>query len=141
VLSTGTLVGNAFLPSSLTRHTASMTTAGQLRVTGHIHESINSVLSELAAEWRRLARKCGFVVLPGSFRPGQVGSDIHYAGTLPMRPNPKPGEVSPRGALYGLPDVYVVDASILPDLPAKPHTLTAMPMADHIARQIVRPDD
>lgn len=136
-LNTSTLVGNAFLPAGLTRHSAVLTREGQLRIAGQLDDRVPATISELARDWRQMARRLGFAVLPGSFRVGQTGADIHYAGTLPMRSHPRAGETAASGELHGLPGVHVADASIFPDLPAKPHTLTMMAIADHIARAMV----
>lgn len=137
VLATSTMVGNVFLPSKLTRHRATLVQNGQLHIWGQTQDCAEAVIADLARDWRKMARQLGYVILPGSFRLGQTGADIHYAGTLPMRNQPQPGETSATGELQGLPGVYVVDASIFPDLPAKPHTLTMMAIADHIARAMV----
>lgn len=77
-------------------------------------------------------------MLPRSFSVGSPGSDIHYSGSLPMKLNPRNGECHANGELASLKGVYAIDASCLPYLSEKPHTLTVMANADRIARIIVK---
>jgi choline dehydrogenase-like flavoprotein len=67
---------------------------------------------------------------------GKPGSDIHYAGTLPMRQSPGLGETDQYGEVQGLENVHVVDGASLSLLPEKSHTLTIMANADRIARTL-----
>jgi len=69
---------------------------------------------------------------------GQLGSDIHYAGTLPMRKDPRIGETNAVGELAGQPGLFVADAATFPELSAKPHTLTMMAMADRLGRHLAQ---
>jgi choline dehydrogenase-like flavoprotein len=69
------------------------------------------------------------------------GQSIHYAGTLPMRTDPKKEYSCNRnGELYGEPDVFVVDGSTFPALAAKNYSLAlmanAMRIADVIAERL-----
>ena len=76
------------------------------------------------------------LVLPGSFSIGKPGSDIHYAGTLPMRDQPARGETSATGEIAGLAGVHVVDGACLNTLTEKSHTLTIMANADRIGKKL-----
>jgi choline dehydrogenase-like flavoprotein len=69
------------------------------------------------------------------------GQSIHYAGTLPMRADPKEEYTCDRyGELYGEPDIFVVDGSIFPALAAKNYSLAlmanAMRIADHVVERL-----
>jgi choline dehydrogenase-like flavoprotein len=69
------------------------------------------------------------------------GQSIHYAGTLPMRANPKDEYNCDRnGELYGEPDVFVVDGSAFPALSAKNYSMAlmanAMRIADHVVEKL-----
>ncbi|MDB5894049.1 MAG: 4Fe-4S ferredoxin [Rhodoferax sp.] len=132
------LVGNLFLPGDLSDAQVSLAADGQLRVDGRQPPEADRVLararSDLARAWWRL----GAWMLPGSFTAGRPGSDIHYAGTLPMTPEPVAGQTSTAGEVHGLPGVFVVDGACLPALPEKSHTLTLMANADRIGRLIAR---
>lgn len=74
-------------------------------------------------------------------RPGP-GASIHYAGALPMRPDPGAGArawtCDPRGVLHGTRAVHVADGCLLPRLPAKGLTLTLMAMAHRVGTLAAR---
>ena len=63
--------------------------------------------------------------------PGH-GASIHYGGTLPMCSDERPLSTDACGRLRGTANVYVVDGSVLPYLPAKGLTMTLMANADRV---------
>ena len=65
------------------------------------------------------------------------GEDVHYASTMPMKKSPNIMETDTNGLLGGHGKVYVVDGSVLSELPAKSHTFTIMANADRIGEHIV----
>lgn len=68
----------------------------------------------------KMFRKLGAYSLPSLVVKVPNGFGIHYAGTLPMVSIPNRAYTcSPNGELFGEPGVFVVDASVLPVLPAK----------------------
>ena len=133
-----TLVVNCFLPSRLSASRVELAPEGTLRVIG----GEAAGLADYAANVRkRLAvafRRCGGIMLPGSFSRGTIGSDVHYASTLPMRRDPAPGQCSIDGEIAGLEGVYAVDGAALPALPAKSHTLSIMANAHRIGSRLAR---
>jgi hypothetical protein len=131
------VVGNLFLPGDLSDAHVQLGQDGELRVSGGWQQpGVDSALRESRQKLARAWRAMNAWVLPGSFAAGRPGGDIHYAGTLPMASNPRPGETSATGEVQGLPHVYVADGACLPALPAKSHTLTLMANADRIGRLI-----
>ncbi|MET3889509.1 hypothetical protein ABIE41_000585 [Bosea sp. OAE506] len=88
LLNSATLVGNAFLPARLTQHSAALRPDGTLHIIGKAEDGLPAAIADIARDWRKAASQLGFLVMPGSFAMGQLGSDIHYAGTLPMRGKP-----------------------------------------------------
>lgn len=130
------VVGNLFLPGHLTKAVVSLSEDGSLIVSGKYGDSVAPLMEEARKKLRRAYWSMGSLLLPGSFTVGRPGGDIHYAGTLPMRESPSPGETSPLGEVEGLDGIYVVDGACLPTLPAKSHTLTVMANADRICRRL-----
>jgi hypothetical protein len=132
------LIGNLFLPGQLSKSTARVLPNNKL----HIDFVPNDLIPNLMFQAKKLLgsnfKKIGAIVLPGSFSVGAPGSDIHYSGSLPMKENPVAGECFASGELAFLKGVYAIDASCLPYLSEKPHTLTVMANADRIARKIVK---
>jgi choline dehydrogenase len=58
----------------------------------------------------------------------------HPVGTCRMGPAGDPGTVvSPTGAVHGVEDLYVIDASVMPGLPTANPNLTTLALAEHCA--------
>jgi len=131
------LVGNLFLPGRLSSGRVTLDADDSLRIDGGHSSVVSSLMEEASRLLHRSFRQVGAIVMPMSFKIGLPGGDIHYAGTFPMRKNPKIGETDEMGMIKGLEGLYVVDGSCLPELPAKPHAFTIMANADRISRRLV----
>jgi choline dehydrogenase-like flavoprotein len=129
------IVGNIFLPGALSKARLKIVNGGLTIDGGDVAQS-SVILSNAKNRLRREFLQLGVIMLPGSFTQSKTGSDIHYAGTLPMRHRPILGESSQFGEIVGLPGVYAVDGSSLPVLSERSHTLTIMANADRIARHV-----
>ncbi len=129
----GMLVGNLFFPGRLSRHQLVVREEAGLAVEGAFDPEIALWLRDMKRRLRHVLLRSGAVLLPGGFALGEPGSDMHYAGTVPARRTPEAGQSDADGAVAGLPGIFAVDASVLPVLPAKPHTLTVMANACRIA--------
>jgi choline dehydrogenase-like flavoprotein len=85
---------------------------------------------------RRLAacgRLLGMLPVPGLVDIGGPGKSNHFGGSLPMRREPGELETDVLGRLPNWNRVHVVDASILPSMPATTVTLSVMANAHRIA--------
>lgn len=131
------VVGNLFFPGHLTAAETMLKEDGSLVVSGSYKHEVKPLMDEASRKLRKAYWALGAMLLPGSFTVGRPGSDIHYAGTLPMRKIPAIGETSQLGEVLGMDEVYVVDGACLPVLPEKSHTLTIMANADRIGNFIV----
>ena len=130
-------VGNVFLPGHLSAAKATLGTDGALRIDGGYRDEVTDLMATAEKRLRKVYWKLGAILLPMSFTVGRPGGDIHYAGTLPMRPTPVIGESDPFGELCGLADVHVIDGACLSSLSEKSHTLTIMANADRIGNATV----
>lgn len=130
------VVGNLFLPGHLTKANAVLNNKDYLEISGEYTDDVPLIMKHLETKIRKSFWKMGGLVLPSSFTLGLPGSDIHYAGTLPMASEPKLGECSSYGELAGATGIYVVDAACLSSLPEKSHTLTVMANAARIATYV-----
>jgi choline dehydrogenase-like flavoprotein len=132
-LAPAVIVGLFYLPSRYSDNTVRLVPAadgiGELAVSGNTtveaRRLIKTTMARLSKDFRRL----GLMTLPGSTTVNLPGSESHYAGTLPMG-----SETSDVGEVIGAPGLFVVDGSVLPNLPAKHHTFTVMANADRIGR-------
>jgi choline dehydrogenase len=69
-----------------------------------------------------------------------VGTYHHPVGTCAMGPDPDAGAVvDARGAVYGIDDLYVGDASIMPSIPTATTNLPTIMVAERIA-ELLRND-
>lgn len=131
------VVGNLFLPGNLSTATLCLRADGSLRVEGGYRNEVSGLMSFAEPRLRKVFWKLGALLLPRSFTVGQPGSDIHYAGSLPMRAHPAFGETDAYGELVGLEGVHIADGASLSSLSEKSHTLTIMANADRIGRRVV----
>lgn len=131
------IVGNLFLSEDLFSGTARLAPDGTLSIQkADPREQTAEIMQTVGSRLRNYYFRLGGIMLPGSFTVGKPGGDIHYAGTLPMKADPRRGETSPQGEVAGLAGVHVVDGASFPILTEKSPTLTLMANADRIARHV-----
>jgi choline dehydrogenase-like flavoprotein len=94
-------------------------------------QSINLALKRL----RGALAELGSFVVPGMTVIRPMGSSLHYSGTLGMSEQPKPLHTSKFCQSYDFENLYVVDGSVIPFLPAKNITLTLMANAVRVAEE------
>jgi choline dehydrogenase-like flavoprotein len=90
--------------------------------------TVKKVLRELL----RQTRKLGGVAVPPMLQLAEPGRGFHSGGSLPMRAAPGKFESDALGRPHGWTHVHVVDASVLPDIPATTITFTVMANAHRI---------
>jgi choline dehydrogenase-like flavoprotein len=62
-----------------------------------------------------------------------MGASVHYAGTIPMTTDKAPRTTSPHGRSNDFDNLYFVDGTSFPFLPAKNLTFTLMANAVRVA--------
>ncbi|MCH8806192.1 MAG: GMC family oxidoreductase [Planctomycetes bacterium] len=82
---------------------------------------------------RKALRRLGCLVAPGAVRIRAKGASVHYAGTLPMSNERRRFTTSKYGESHDFENLYIVDGSTFPFLPAKNITFTLMANAVRIA--------
>lgn len=107
----------------------------------HVHAESDRIDPEIKKDVLKIFRRLGAFSTSSLVAEVPKGQSIHYAGTLPMRANPKEEYTCDRsGELYGEPDVFVADGSTFPALAAKNYSLAlmanAMRIADHIVERL-----
>ena len=91
---------------------------------------------KVAAARRHLARglrKAGLFAITPAGRTGAPGSSFHVGGSFPMTADPKPGETDSLGRPAGWRRLHIVDASVMPSIPASTITFSVMANAHRIA--------
>ena len=82
---------------------------------------------------RGFFRELGAPLIPGMTHIRPMGSSVHYSGTLPMSAQRRPWAVSPACQSYDIDNLFIVDGSVMPFLPAKNLTFTLMANAVRVA--------
>jgi choline dehydrogenase-like flavoprotein len=65
-----------------------------------------------------------------------IGSSNHIGGSLPMSSSPGPLQTSTRGAVEGLPGLFIADSSVLPSIPSNTITTGVMANAYRIGTHV-----
>jgi choline dehydrogenase-like flavoprotein len=84
----------------------------------------------------RLFRRLGFVTSAALCQYPELGTGLHYAGSLPMRSDPGPMETDRYARLSSGKRIFVSDGACFSALPAKNLSLTIMANALRIARNV-----
>lgn len=85
-------------------------------------------------EVKRVLRHLKCIVPPGQVHVRPMGASVHYSGTLPMSSEKEPLTVSPNCQSHDFENLYIVDGSTFPVLPAKNLTFTLMANAARVAQ-------
>ncbi|MGH7665487.1 MAG: GMC oxidoreductase [Gemmatimonadaceae bacterium] len=85
------------------------------------------------ARTRSALRMLGCVVPPGMTHVRPMGASVHYAGTVPMRRDGGSGTTDAECRSRDFPNLYFVDGTTYPFLPAKNITFTLMANAARVA--------
>jgi choline dehydrogenase-like flavoprotein len=105
----------------------------RLCLLGHPSRRAHAIMADTSRRLARLRRRLRGFPLPGLACLDLPGGGFHSGGIFPMRDRPGPSETDRWGRPATLERVHIVDASVLPSLPATTITLTAMANAHRIA--------
>ncbi len=84
---------------------------------------------------RGALRALGCVVAPGATHARPMGASVHYAGTLPMSRDDRPFTVRPDCRSRDVENLFVLDGSTFPFLPAKNITFSLMANAVRVGTE------
>lgn len=139
LLSPAMLIATCYFPGHLSNNDLTWTRSAdriQISIRGGQSASLPEIAGKAKREIRRHLRACGAWLLPGT-TIAAPGTDVHYAGTLPMGGRQENGTTA-LGELNGAPGIHVVDGAVLPSLSAKYPTLTIMANAARIGHTLAR---
>jgi hypothetical protein len=103
-----------------------------LELAVHPHPDTNSTVKRVVYELFSQACRLGGLVLPPMLKLAEPGRSFHSGGSLPMRASPGKYETDTLGRPFGWDRLHVVDASVLPSIPATTITFSVMANAHRI---------
>jgi len=111
---------------------------GRSKLVIHYSPAINEkrVIKQAVRKVVRCLWKLGCVVPPGMIHVRPMGASVHYAGTLPMSTERKPYTSSKYCQSHDFDNLYIVDGTTFPFLPAKNLTFTLMANAIRVADHV-----
>jgi hypothetical protein len=101
-------------------------------LSGHMSSRTRATMRRVAALLRAVGAQAGFVPMTPFLRPGAPGQSFHTGASFPMSRTPGALQSDRLGRPGGLLRIHAVDATVLPDIPAPPLTLTVMANAHRI---------
>ncbi len=98
-------------------------------------EQENQLIKESIRRIKQVLWKLTCIVPPGMIQIRPSGASVHYSGILPMSETPAPHHVSKYCQSHDFENLFIVDGSTMPFLPAKNITFTLMANAVRVADQ------
>ncbi len=99
----------------------------------HNQTEANSQAKRMIQQLSDTIKGSGFKLLPQFMAPLASGGSYHYAGTIPMNKN----KFSLNSSCSIIDNVYLVDSSTFPSLPAQNHSFTIMANAYRVGSQSI----
>jgi cholesterol oxidase len=88
---------------------------------------------------RELSAAAGATLLTAWNLPGkQQAVTVHPLGGCVLADSPQQGVCDPSGQVYGYPNLYVTDGSVLPTATGRPPSMTIAAIAERVAEGLVR---
>lgn len=103
-----------------------------LQVEAQANPATRPAVKRVVGDLLKHARALGGVVLPPMLQMMEPGRGFHSGGSLPMRTQPGAFECDALGRPHGWARLHVVDASVLPSIPATTITFSVMANAHRI---------
>jgi choline dehydrogenase-like flavoprotein len=107
----------------------------RLEARGVINPETRKKIAKIISKLAGLANKTGAFPLAPLAEVSDPGRGFHHGGAFPMRAAPGTGQTDTLGRPFGWSNIHVVDASVLPSIPATTITYPVMANAHRIATQ------
>jgi choline dehydrogenase-like flavoprotein len=95
-----------------------------------------AIIENAIKRTKKLLWKLNSIVPPGMVHVRPMGASVHYSGVLPMSGEKKPFHTDRNCRSYDFENLYIVDGSTMPFLPAKNITFTLMANAVRVAESV-----
>jgi choline dehydrogenase-like flavoprotein len=93
----------------------------------------SGILKKTIKTLKKALRKLGCIVPPGMIYVRPMGASVHYSGTIPMARNCTKFTTSEYCQSHDFENLFIVDGTSFPFLPAKNLTFTLMANAARVA--------
>lgn len=107
----------------------------RIQARGVPNPAARTAINALVSKFTKLAPKLGAVPLAPLMEITEPGRGFHIGGSMPMRAAPDAFETDTLGRPFGWSRVHVVDATVLPSIPATTITYPVMANAHRIGAQ------
>jgi len=104
----------------------------RLQLQAELNPAVRPVIRRVLRKLRRHGRQLGAWPLSPLLQVAEPGRGFHNGGSFPMRQQPGELETDTLGRLPGWRRIHIVDASVLPDVPATQITYSVMANAHRI---------
>ncbi len=104
----------------------------RLQLQAELNPEVRPAIRRVLRKLMRHARQFGAWPLAPMLQVAEPGRGFHNGGSFPMRANPGELETDTLGRLPGWRRIHLVDASVLPDIPATQITFSVMANAHRI---------
>jgi choline dehydrogenase-like flavoprotein len=98
-------------------------------------ETVRPLLRKIWSRLGQAGRLVGILALSPLAESADVGRGYHSGASIPMSRSPMGWQSDTLGRPRGLKRIHVADASVLPEIPSGPVTLTIMANAHRIAHE------
>lgn len=133
------LVAQIFLHSDLgAKIDLAAATDGRLLVHAHENPGFHPAMRAAQSSLAKSAGAAGAHALKFASRPAQPGASFHVGASLPMSKTPGISQSDLLGRPGGNGRIHIVDASVLPAIPAATITLSVMANAHRIASEVCK---
>jgi hypothetical protein len=126
---------------SLTLRSTSGDSCDRLELRPEINPQVKPTIRKVVRKLIGLAPKLGAVPLPMMLQVAEPGRGFHCGGSFPMSHSPSQGQTDILGRPFDWKRIHVVDASVMPSIPATTITLSAMANAHRIGCAAAALDD
>ncbi|MBU3560582.1 hypothetical protein [Polynucleobacter hallstattensis] len=132
-----TYIGMTYMHSNISGTMTVKFNQESINVSGKPNEKSTVEFRSLLARLFKIGHKTGFYVFPRLYLKAKIGHSQHFGGAIEMMEVSLPGGADTLGRPFGFDRTYVVDATVLPTIPATPTTTIALSNAIRIAIKIM----
>ena len=105
----------------------------KLKVSGEKNKNSKLVFKEIIKKVNLFSNEIGGKIFPLGFLEHLPGVSQHFGASMPMQKHPKGFQTDTLGRPLGMNSTYVVDTSVLTEIPSTPTTFLSMANASRIA--------